>query len=218
MTTHAVQFNRPLKSITIEGRQASVCETVFDVFGHEPEEAGPEDRSLTRDDLESVLNVLDDLHNFISEHEARRRQSMNELQQLAIEIGFAVAEKLVRGKIERDEFPIEEMIREVVSRAEPNASLDLYLNPLDLELITEAQSLREDPNAKSIQFRADPTLGRGSCRANCGTYDIVSQIELELAELRYHLLGNLDDAQTERRHADPADSELRQFPDRRSPH
>jgi hypothetical protein len=211
MTNHSVHFSKPLLSVSCRDGNIQVSENTT-----HSDASLALDQPFTRDDVESLLHATEQLYSVVRDHESRRQESMNELQQLAIELGFAVAEKLVRGKIKQDEFPIAEMVSEIVSRAEPAATLKFYLNPRDLAFANESQVLANDSQPNSISFHEDSTLARGSCRADCGNYDIVSQIELELAELRYHLLGTLDDAQIERQQTDQSDSGIQRFPDRRT--
>jgi flagellar biosynthesis/type III secretory pathway protein FliH len=70
-------------------------------------------------------------------------------------------------------------------------------------------------DSAEVQFAADATLARGNCRAEAGELSVLSQLDVQLADLRRHLLGSLEHAEIERRKAQPGDRSLRRFPDRR---
>jgi hypothetical protein len=160
--------------------------------------------------LESVAQRLTDL-------EARRRESLTELQQAVVELSVAMASQLTYRIIESGEFAVEKMVEDAVSRLPAAEHVTLRLNPDDLALFH--QRLKAIPaaalDARSLQLTADPAVGRGGCLAELPEQGILCDIELLLGDLHTELMEGLSDAQVERRHTQGANRSLRRFPDRR---
>ena len=152
----------------------------------------------------------------IAEFEQRRQQSLQELQQLAVEIGFAAAERLLRAPLDRTNTEVSRLVEELTQRAAPASEFTVMLSPSDLKLLEEAQgSQPQTIPPESIRFVSEPTLSSGSCRLNADGVDVVSILEQELEELKLHVLQDLDDAQIERRKPEAENRGVRRYPDRR---
>jgi len=162
--------------------------------------------------------LLANLGELVQEHEQRRRDSLGELQQLAVELAIAVASQVVHQAIAEDQFGVRKLVDGLLDRLGLAEPITIALHPQDLELL-EDHLVREPPppewDARLLTFVPDPRLVRGSGRATSARGEILSEAALHLAELRRHLLEGLDDAEIERRHSSPADQRLRRFPDRR---
>lgn len=160
--------------------------------------------------LESIAESVDDL-------EKRRQDSLAEMQQAAVEIAIAVASHLVFEKVRAEDFAVEELVAGVVSRLNSQSPVTVQLHPEDLAKLERRLAGRTTPwpNPERMRLVADRSIAQGNCQAESDSYAILSKIELQLAEIRQHLLENVEDAQIERRRALPADQSLRRFPDRR---
>lgn len=166
--------------------------------------------------LDAVGGNLSDLIEMVSEFEQRRQQSMKELQQLAVEVGFVVAERLIRESIDRGSFSIEKVICETVERAAPATVLSVAMNPADLRLLEEARDAHPPPKEiESLKFHGDSGISQGSCQVACEGFDIASILEDEIEELKLHVMQGLENAQIERRKPEAADRGVQRYPDRR---
>ena len=165
----------------------------------------------------AIEQVLDSLTEAVQEIEQRREQSLSELQQVAVELAVAIASRLIYEKVEANDFAVEKLVEQVVCRLEPQTAVTIRLHPEDLTLLERRLEgkLTRWSNQEKIRFVPDGSLGRGDCRADTESFGILSKIELQLSEIRQHLLETLDYAQTERRQAPAGDQGLRRFPDRR---
>jgi flagellar biosynthesis/type III secretory pathway protein FliH len=92
----------------------------------------------------------------------------------------------------------------------------IRLHPSDLELLNRRVQGKPPPWSAGtpLQFVPDTSLNRGDCRGEAQHITILSDVELQLSEIRRHLLENLSDA-SERRANPSGSGHVRRFPDRR---
>lgn len=178
-----------------------------------PPAATPPDPRTDR----QLLELLDAISHSITELEARRRESLAELQQAVVELSVAIASQLTYRIIESGEFAVEKMVEDAVSRLPAAEHVALRLHPDDLALFH--QRIKAIPaaalDARSLHLIPDPAVGRGGCLAELPEQGILCDIELLLGDLHTELMEGLSDAQVERRRAQGTDRSLRRFPDRR---
>jgi len=149
--------------------------------------------------------------------EDRRRQALGELQQLAVELAVSIASRLVHDTIDADAFAVDKMVGQMLARFENAEPTEIRLHPDDLQLLKRRVEGKPPPWANHSSYRlvADAKLKRGDCRIESGDFGMLSRVDLQLSEIRHHLLESLDDAQIERRRTQAGDKSLRRFPDRR---
>jgi len=148
----------------------------------------------------------------------RRQQSLLEMQQVALELSVAVASQLVFQAIDREQFQVEELVRQAVQSLRLEAIPTVHLHPKDLELLQKRIVQQPLPGwtPDEVQLHGDPGIARGGCRVESDTGRmLVSDIGLRLSEIRRHWMEELDDSQVERRRNAGEGSSLRRFPDRR---
>jgi flagellar biosynthesis/type III secretory pathway protein FliH len=162
---------------------------------------------------ESLTALVED----VREIEQRRKQSLTELQEATVELSLTIASHIVQHKIERNEFPIERIVKKMVAHLEPEPCVTIRLNPKDLEVLRDRldgqPSTSENDN--DIRLVADASLPRGDCAAEAGDFGLVSRIETQQSELRQLILENLEDAQVEHRKTQTGNEGIRRYPDRR---
>ena len=170
-------------------------------------------RAAARHQLEALLGAME---HSVQEAEQMRRQSLEEFQQLAVELAVTIAGELVFRAIEADQFDVGGLVAAAVDRLGLDAPLTVTLHPLDLELLDSAK-LDEPPvwRTGTLTLHPDPGLPRGHCRASNGATVLLSEFAPRLEEIRDSLLEGLDDAQIERRQSAGVGSALKRFPDRR---
>jgi len=164
-----------------------------------------------------IIELLQSMTHTLADLEARRRQSLTDLQQAVVELSVAMASQLTYRIIESGEFAVEKMVEDAVSRLPAAEHVTLRLHPDDLALFH--QRLKSIPaealDARSLQLTPDPAVGRGGCLAELPEQGILCDIEMLLGDLHTELMEGLSDAQVERRSTQGANRSLRRFPDRR---
>jgi len=182
-----------------------------------PAEAEPvvdeQAHAAARQQLQALLGAME---HSVHEAEQMRRQSLEEFQQLAVELAVTIAGELVFRAIDADQFDVGGLVSAAVDRLGLDAPLTVALHPLDIGLLDAAEP-DEPPvwRTGTLTLRPDPTLPRGHCRASNGATVLLSEFAPRLEEIRDSLLEGLDDAQIERRQSAGIGSALKRFPDRR---
>ncbi len=167
--------------------------------------------------LENATELLESVVEAIEELEARRSQSLAELQQAAVEIAVIVAANIVRRAISAHDYDVAGVVQEVISRLGAEKPVTVYLHPQDQQLFESLWSQEGTSRevAARIQIEADSKLQQGDCYADAGDFGLLSTVEQQLGDLREMLLEGLEDAEVERRKARSTTEIIRRFPDRR---
>lgn len=166
--------------------------------------------------ITSLREQLAQTSDLVAELQEQHRQSLAELQEVAVELSCAAASWLVGFAIERNMFAVDDLIRKALQQMEFDQPVRVLLHPADHELL---KSLMNSPADRTLLTRLtcteNPTMPRGSCRVESGRRILVTEMNSRLEEIRRTWMENLDDAQTERRGDGTAARTLRRFPDRR---
>jgi flagellar assembly protein FliH len=162
----------------------------------------------------AIENVVTSLADAAQELEAHRRQLLDEMQQAAVELAVAIASRLVYDKIHASDYPVEALAREAVQRLGAKGPVVVRMHPDDVALLQQRLN-GQLLCGGVVELVEDSAVPRGDCAAEAGEVSVLSQMELQLDDIRRHLLRSLGDAQVERRTSAAADRGLRRFPDRR---
>ena len=188
---------------------------------HEAERRAQEQLRIQNERLLQESGQLKDLLRGIEDQlldvEARRAQSLHELQQLAVEIAIAVSGHVLQSAIEQELYPIASLVQMAVERLESDRSIIIRIHPADLQQL-QAALARSDAEWKlpaNVKLVADTSLSRGSCLADGGDFGLLSTWDMQLADVHTSLKEGLQDAQTERRTSVAENQDMRRFPDRR---
>jgi flagellar biosynthesis/type III secretory pathway protein FliH len=115
-----------------------------------------------------------------------------EMRQAAVELAVAVAGRLLHDKARTGEFPLEELIRNVVEKLPDRRDVIVSMHPDDLSLLRQRLGVEHLLAEESTtQFRADAGLTRGACRAEASGVTVLSDLEIQLAILRQEMLENV---------------------------
>lgn len=189
------------------------------VFAGDPAILAAEAEQRQRQEQESrqLQLLLTGLATAVRELQTTRRQSLRELQQVAVELATAAASWLTQAVIDRDQLRPDQLIEQAIDQLGGGEPLTLRLNPQDLDLFRQLQESDEVtvPLPEDVQLVGDAGLARGSCTAEAPNISLVSDLETRLASVRQAWLENLDDAQTERRATDRDGWQPGRVPDRR---
>lgn len=165
-------------------------------------------------DIRPLLNTL---LSAVQELDERRRESLRELQQAAVELSIAIASQLLRRAIDAGQFGVRELVEDALHRLPASGPVQVSLHPADLQQL-QSQLAARAPHilaGREVRFRPDPTLERGSCRADLPEEGILSDLHLSLGDLHEELMEGLADAQAEHRRTPGSDRSVRRVPDRR---
>ncbi|MFO0425036.1 MAG: FliH/SctL family protein [Planctomyces sp.] len=165
---------------------------------------------------DDLLDLLEKVSGDLEELQKQHRQSLDELQQVAVELAISAASWLTGTAIDRGHFAVDDLIRMAIHRLEADTPVRVRLNPQDHELLKILMSESKDQELVS-QFVAvdDPQQQRGSIRVESGRRTLLSDMETRLEEIRRTWMENLDVAQIERRADGTGSRTLRRFPERR---
>ncbi|MEZ6062789.1 MAG: FliH/SctL family protein [Planctomycetaceae bacterium] len=163
-----------------------------------------------------LRELFGQLEEAISDVRQQQRNSLQELQQAAVELAVGAASWLVSAAIDRDHFAVDELVSQAIQQLGGGEKVRIQLNPADVRLLK--QILEQDGApvfGDDVEISEDATLKRGTCRAESPKMTIVADWEKRLQDIRTSWMESLDDAQVERRADDPAGRGFRRFPDRR---
>ncbi|MCA9063402.1 MAG: hypothetical protein KDA96_10095 [Planctomycetaceae bacterium] len=162
------------------------------------------------------MALLTDLAESVEEIRQQRRQTLEEMQQVAIELSMAATSWLVGAAIDADQFAVDDLIRTGMARLDLDDAVQVELNPADHDLLQRLLEESPDPGlVERITVIRDSALPRGSCRISSGRKSLVSDLESRLEAIHRSWLENMDDSQIERRRNGRDGRTLRRFPERR---
>jgi len=184
-----------------------------------PDQAPVEDPQPSAADLAAIAERTNDLlqaiGDAVNELEDRRRHSLAELQEFAVEVATVVASRVIRTAIDQNTFGIENLVREILEGVSAAQPVEIILHPDDLARVDAAGATAPPWTSERIRFIADATAVRGVCRATAGPRSILSDWRTHLQDIRAILHEELEHAQVERRGVEDANQRVKRFPDRR---
>ena len=168
------------------------------------------------EEISRLQQILADAAEAVVELQSQHRQSLGEMQEIAVELATAAASWLVGVAIENDMFAVDDLILKAFEHLELNQSVKVRLNPADHDLL---QSLLTDPASRKqldeVSCVKDTTIARGTVRVESGRRILLTDMHSRLEEIRRSWMEKLDDSQIERRGDGSASGTLRRFPERR---
>ncbi len=168
------------------------------------------------EDVRELRTLLADAAEAVVELQEQHRQSLSELQEVAVELASAAASWLMGFAIERDMFAIDDLILKALQHMDLDQPVRVLLNPQDHQLL---QRLMKDRSSSDVlhQVKCEDAPGfvRGTCRVESGRKILLSDLHSRLEDIRRSWRETLDDSQVERRGDGSASVALRRFPDRR---
>ena len=179
-----------------------------------PEEVGL--GGVSEEELAELRQMLADTAELVMELQDQHRQSLHEMQEVAVELATAATSWLTGVAIDRGEFAVDDLIRKALHQMEIDQPVRVRLNPADHELL---KNLMRDPAGRrmleNVSCFDDSALSRGSCRVESGRRIVLSDMESRLENIRRSWMEKLDDSQVERRGDGSTSGTLRRFPERR---
>lgn len=171
---------------------------------------------VSEDELADLRQMLANTAELVMELQEQHRQSLHEMQEVAVELATAATSWLTGVAIDRGEFAVDDLIRKALRQMEIDQPVRVRLNPADHDLL---KNLIRDPAGRKmledVSCFDDPSLARGSCRVESGRRILLSDMESRLENIRRSWMEKLDDSQIERRGDGSTPRTLRRFPERR---
>ena len=171
---------------------------------------------VTDEELTDLRQMLADTAELVMELQDQHRQSLQEMQEVAVELATAATSWLTGVAIDRGEFAVDDLIRKALHQMEIDQPVRVRLNPADHDLL---KNLMRDPAGRrmleNVSCFDDSTLSRGTCRVESGRRIVLSDMESRLENIRRSWMEKLDDSQVERRGDGSTSRTLRRFPERR---
>ncbi len=168
------------------------------------------------EEISRLQQLLTEAAESVQELQTQHRQSLGEMQEVAVELATAAASWLVGYAIDRDMFAVDDLILKALEHLELNQSVKVRLNPADHNLL---QTLLSDPVSRKqldlVSCMKDESIPRGSVRVESGRRIMLTDMHTRLEEIRRTWMEKLDDSQIERRGDGSISRTLRRFPERR---
>jgi flagellar assembly protein FliH len=171
-----------------------------DVAGQPPTEPyGPAVPSRIDIELESLrqrqilfTQAADELGRATALVEKQLADILHELQLAAIELAHAIAAKLTFEAIETNQFPVENLVHEVMARLDTNLPTVVRLHPDDLAFVQQMPQIGSKDVRESIELVGDASLARGDCKAKAGEVSVVYELKHQIDEIRRQLLSTVN--------------------------
>ena len=213
--THRVSLTVPLRpqGVVLRTSTAALPEALPDAPQPNTSSSGPgpSDRAA----LEALTDALTECSLQLDEATGIRVQNLRELQDLAVEIGMAVASRIVHEAIEAGQFNVHGLVQQAIDVCVVHTSGRVWLHPADVAVLHQRLTAEPATGWAGIEILDDPSLARGGCRVESPDHAVRYEVSAHLAEMRRHLLEGLDDAEIERRETSGHSQRLRRHPDRR---
>ncbi|MEJ7590459.1 MAG: FliH/SctL family protein [Planctomycetaceae bacterium] len=121
------------------------------------------------EEISRLQQLLADAAEAVQELQTQHRQSLGEMQEVAVELATAAASWLVGYAIDRDMFAVDDLIRKALEHLELNQSVKVWLHPADHTLL---QTLLSDPVSRQqldrVSCMKDESIPRGWFELNPG--------------------------------------------------
>lgn len=143
-------------------------------------------------DRARVQVLLARLADTVEQLALRQQTPLDEIRQVAVELGMAVAARLIHTRIQADEHGIEAIVRATLDRLPPQQPAMLRLHPDDLALLQQrlGKECAEALGERRVELVADASLQRGDCKAQSGELAVWSELRRSLDDLRELLLAD----------------------------
>ncbi len=144
-----------------------------------------------RADRARINAVLDQLRSAAVDLRTQQGEKLDDLRNAAVELALTIATRLFHREVTADDYPIEEIAREMAAQMTDETPIRVRLNPEDLALLN--RRLDGEPLLTTADPRlvADPALARGSVAVEGHSQLLVADPVRTLEEIRDELLRSL---------------------------
>lgn len=160
------------------------------------EEPEPDLTEAYRADRARITAVVEQLRSAALDLRTHQGEKLDELRTAAVELALTIATRLFHREVTADDYPIEQIAREMAAQMVDEEPIRVRLNPQDHALLTrrlDGEPLLSSADPKLVP---DPAVGRGSVAVEGHTQLLVADPARTLQEIRDELLRSLAHART----------------------
>jgi flagellar assembly protein FliH len=153
---------------------------------HRAADAAQRAREAARGEMAVDLSrALAAVHTAAEELAAARAREKEVAVEEIVHLAVAVAGKIVRREIRRDEEYVVRLVRRCLRRIPMPAAVRVRLNPDDIASVTAARdALALDDSAHQVSFEADRRVERGGCVVETPDYVVDGRASTQLTAAR----------------------------------
>ena len=177
-TSHFAQHDRSTETASNSPSQSNLADL-------------EKERQALKAQQELFINAVRELKLATQQAQSQLTGLVVQLQEAAVEIGHAVATKLLFEQIDAGNYPIADLVHEVITRLDTTSNVVVKLHPDDLVAIQEFPTIGDDGQESRVRFVADGTLSRGDCRAKAGEITVIYELRRQVDEIRRQLLSTV---------------------------
>jgi flagellar biosynthesis/type III secretory pathway protein FliH len=141
-------------------------------------------------DAASLQKFLAELARLVEEMRTRDRHTFDEIAQMSVELGTAIAERLVGAEIAANRQRLDRIVLAALDRMQAARSIIVRGHPDDLVLLQEqlAEHAELEGYRPVLAFRREESFQRGQWKLEAGDWFMEWDVSRSLAELRAALL------------------------------
>ena len=142
----------------------------------------------------SMLRLLmEELNRLVERLRRQHRDASAEIAQAAVELGVAVAERVVHVEIQADRQRLDRIIRDALERMTPTTSVRVRGSADDLALLERQLAEHADlqPHRHLLAFHPEKGAGRGELKLDADEWFVEWDTQRSLAELRGALIDEV---------------------------
>ena len=137
-------------------------------------------------ELLATRNMLAELGRMVEKLRAHEHAAIEEIAHTAVELGVALAERLVNAEIVSDRQRLDRIVRDALERMTPARAITVRGHASDLALLQ--RQLAEQGEIGALTLRPEKACERGQVKIEADEWFIEFDTQRSLAELRERLL------------------------------
>jgi flagellar biosynthesis/type III secretory pathway protein FliH len=137
-------------------------------------------------DLLATRKMLAELGRVVEKLRAQENGAIEKVAHTAVELGVALAERLVNTEIANDRQRLDRIVRDALERMTPARAITVRGHADDLALLQ--RQLAEQAEIGTLTFRPEKTCERGQLKIEADEWFIEFDTQRSLTELRERLL------------------------------
>lgn len=138
---------------------------------------------------DSVKETLVALDSAAAQWIGQRDTWLEQVQQEAVELGIAIAERLLRGTLDKRPEAILDLVRNVLQWPATKSPLRVRLHPEDFDVVEQHLPALRDQLDANVTFVRDAALSRGDCVAETPNGLVDGRLEVILDRIAAELLS-----------------------------
>jgi flagellar biosynthesis/type III secretory pathway protein FliH len=188
--TPVIKLDGPIESVKVVETPTIVVEVPFDCAGGRPE-AAEQLEEMKREYAQAIktLDAITEMLQFVYE------KSIVEYRQHIAKLAVEISRKILVQKVKEGDYQIESIVAEALKNTPTREEITIRLNPKDLARYQQIQQSggaatdsASSPQADSVKFVADATIGPAECVVETPRGKIESLISEHLEQVERALV------------------------------